>query len=111
LSGIVTESSRKSYIGRRMLLVVLDGDSVSPPLRDKLTFGFYRTAAKDWIATDMERPEEGIAPTWVAMDLERPEDVGILSQKSEEVTCQSFPISSYYFIKAKLGKGNVRVNP
>lgn len=110
LSGTVTESSRRNYIGRRVLLVVEDGDSLTPPLRDKLTFGFYRTIAKGGLATDGERPEEqGPAPTWVATDSERPDDTGILSQKSEEITCESFPISSYSFISAKQGKGKIQV--
>lgn len=110
LSGTVTESSRKNFIGRRVVLVVQDGDSLTPPLRDKLTFGFYRTIAKGWVATDGERPEEqGPAPTWVATDAERPDDTGVLSHKSEEVTCESFPISSHSFIGAKQGKGKIQV--
>jgi hypothetical protein len=110
LSGTITESSVKSYIGRKVLLAVQEGHSLTPPVRDKLTFGFYRNTAKGWVETDEERPEEQTpAPNWVATDSERPDDVGILAQKSEEITCESFPILSYSFLSEKQGKGKVQV--
>jgi hypothetical protein len=109
LSGTVTESSRESYIGRRVVLVVQDGDRLTPALRDKLTWGFYRSTAKNWVATDAERPDETPAATWVARDAERPEDTGQISQKSDEVNCESFPISSYSFSGAKYGRGKIEV--
>lgn len=110
LSGTVTESSRKDFIGRRVVLVVQDGDSLTPPLRDKLTFGFYSTSAKGWLPTDGELPaDQGPPPTWVATDAERTDDAGILSQKDERITCHSFPISAYSFIGAKEGKGKIEV--
>ncbi len=109
LSGTVTESSREGYVGRRVLLVVQDGDSIAPPLRDKLTFGFYKIAKKEWLVTDSERPDEGMAPTWVAIDSERPDDAGTLSQKSEEINCDTFPISAHSFIGSKQGRGKIEV--
>lgn len=109
LSGTIIESSRENYIGRRVLLVVQDGDSITPPLRDKLTFGFYKNNTKNWLATDGERPEEGPAPAWVATDAERPDDAGILSEKSEQITCESFPISAHSFIGSKQGRGKIEV--
>jgi hypothetical protein len=109
LSGTVTESSWEGYVGRRVLLVVQDGDSITPPLRDKLTFGFYKISKKDWLVTDSERPEEGTAATWVATDSERYDDAGTLSQQSEGVTCESFPISSHSFIGSKQGRGKIEV--
>jgi len=112
ISGTVTESSREDYIGRRVLLVVEDGDSLTPPVRDKLTFGFYKTRGNQWVATDSERGEEqGPPPTWVATDAERPDDVGILSTKSDEVTCRSFPIASHSFLNPKQGKGKIQITP
>lgn len=110
LSGTVTESSRKSYIGRRVMLAVQDGDSLTPPLRDKLTFGFYKITARGWTASDSERPDDqGPEPSWVATDAERPDDTGVLSQKSEDITCLSFPISAHSFLGAKQGKGKIQV--
>jgi hypothetical protein len=109
MSGTITEASLENYVGRRVLLVVQDGDSLTPRLRDKLTFGFYKTTATNWLATDAERPDDGPAPTWVATDAERPDDAGTLSQKSEQVTCESFPISAYSFIGSKQGSGKIEV--
>lgn len=112
LSGTVTESSIKSRLGQRVLLVVEDGDRLTPPVRDRLTFGFYRTDRKGWIETDGERTEDqGPAPTWIATDLERLDDGGIISFKSNQITCGSFPLSSYSFISARQGKGKVQVTP
>lgn len=111
VSGTITEASLETYIGRRVLLVVQDGDSFTPPLRDKLTFGFYKTMTKGWLATDGERPDEqGPAPTWVATDAERPDDGGVLPQKSEEITCESFPLSAHSFLGSKYGKGKIEVH-
>jgi hypothetical protein len=109
IGGTITEASLESYVGRRVLLVVQDGDSITPPLRDKLTFGFYKTTTKNWVATDAERPDDGPAPTWVATDAERPDDAGTVSQKSEQVTCESFPISAHSFIGSKQGRGKIEV--
>lgn len=109
--GTITEASRENYVGRHLLLVVQDGDSITPPLRDKLTFGFYRSITKGWIATDGERSadEQIQAPTWIATDAERPDDIGVLSQKSEEITCESFPISAASFLDSRYGKGKIQV--
>lgn len=110
LSGTIIEASPETYIGRRVVLVVQDGDSIKPPLRDKLTYGFYRIPKKGWLATDAERPDEqGPAPGWVATDAERSDDTGVLSQKSDEINCQSFPVSAYTFIGSKVGKGKIQV--
>lgn len=109
IGGTITEASVENYVGRRVLLVVQDGDSLKPPLRDKLTFGFYKITPKNWIATDAERPDDGPAPTWVATDAERPDDAGTLSQKSEQITCESFPISAHSFIGSKQGRGTIEV--
>jgi hypothetical protein len=92
-----------------VVLVVQDGDSLTPALRDKLTWGFYRSTAKNWIATDSERPDEAAAVGWIATDAERPDDTGQISQKTDEVNCESFPISSFSFVGAKFGRGKIEV--
>ncbi len=110
LSGTVTESSRKSFIGRRVVLVVQDGDSLTPPLRDKLTFGFYRSTAKGWVQSDVERPADEETPdNWVATDNDRPGEVGRLAKKTDQITCTTVPISAHSFITAKQGKGTIQV--
>ena len=108
LGGTITESSRKNLVGRTVVLVVQDGDSLTPPLRDKLTFGFYgKPLSVD--ATDVERPDEQGPGTWVATDAERSEDMGVSLKKNQEITCTSFPISSFNFIGPKEGKGQIHI--
>jgi hypothetical protein len=109
LSGTVTDSSRKSFIGRRVVVVVQDGDSLTPPLRDKLTFGFYGKPLNVLGATDGERPDEQGPAAWVASDAERADDTGVILQKNQEVTCTSFPIGSFNFLGASQGKGQIQV--
>lgn len=112
MSGSVTESSSAQHIGRRLLLVVQDGDNFNPPRKDKLTFGIYRQTAKGWLPVDSERPDEQGQPVrWIAQDAERPDDEPVLSPKSEVIGCQSFPISSFSFIDAKHGRGSIKVRP
>ena len=111
MSGVVKDSSPASYTGQRVLLVVEDnGDDASTP--DRLTWGFYKTAKKDWTPTDAEREDDkGAELEWIATDAERKDDVGVPSKKSEVVTCQSFPVSSYNFVEFQRGAGNVKVQP
>jgi hypothetical protein len=112
MSGSVSESSSSQYIGRRLLLVVQDGDGFNPPGKDRLTFGIYRQTAKSWIPTDSERPDEQSgAASWVAQDSERPDDEPVLPTKSETIGCHSFPISSFSFIDAKQGHGDIKIRP
>ncbi|HKO95925.1 MAG TPA: hypothetical protein VJU86_02970 [Pyrinomonadaceae bacterium] len=110
MSGIVKQSSSESYVGKRVLIVVQDGDSLDPPLRDKLSWGFYRTSTRSWVPVDAERPDEApTSSTWVATDSERPDDVGVISNKSETIGCDTFPFSSLTFVGSKEGRGKIEV--
>lgn len=113
MCGSVTESSLAQYIGRRVLLVVQDnGDGVKGAARDKLTWGLYKPQARNWLPVDSERPDEQASPTtWIATDAEREDDQGVLSEKTEIIGCQTYPLSSYAFIDAKHGSGNIQVRP
>lgn len=117
ISGSVTQANDSKYIGRRLLLVVQDGDLLSPPQRDKLTFGIYRSTSKHWLPTDSERPNEENGPLmWMTQDAERSEDKPVFSAtafspKNESVGCQSFSISSFSFIDARQGRGTIQVQP
>lgn len=112
MSGTVTESSSERYVGKRMLLVVQDnGDGTKSAARDKLTWGVYTPTARWWFPTDSERPDDEGVSKWTATDAERPDDEGVPSQKSEEIGCQTYPLSSYSFIDAKHGSGNIQVRP
>jgi hypothetical protein len=111
MSGNVTQASQERYLGKRVLLVVQDnGHGVDPAKRDKLTWGIYRAAAVDApLITDFERPDDQPGITWLATDAERTDDTGMLSQKSEEIGCHSFPLSAFTFIDARQGRGNIQV--
>lgn len=112
MSGAVTESSWEQYIGRRVLIVAQEnGGAKSSTKRDKITWGVYRTQKNDPLVVDAERPNEVSSKSWLASDAERPDDEGAPSNKEMGVGCQSFPLSSYTFISAKLGQGSVRIKP
>ena len=48
---------------------------------------------------------------WTAKDFERPDDLGIPSNPSKVIRCESFPLSSYSFVDVKHGGGNIQVRP
>lgn len=113
MSGTVTESSLERHIGSRLLLVAHDGNTAANPSgRDRLTWGVYRTLKKDWFPTDSERLEDSeTSIAWIAIDAERPEDVGMVTNKSDEIGCRTFPFSSFSFIDAKHAHGDIQVRP
>ena len=115
MSGNVTESSVERYIGRLFLLVAEDnGHGAIDLLRDKLTWGLYRTTTKNWLPSDSERTDEESSSGPVAgfaTDLERPELEGVVANKNEVVGCQTFPLSSFSFADGSHGRGSVQVRP
>jgi len=113
MSGAIVESNILTAIGLRVLLVVEDnGEGVDVPTPDKLTWGVYQNSANTWIPKDAERDDDnGALLTWIATDAERPDDVGVPSNQSKVIGCQSFPLSSYSFVDIKHGGGNVQVQP
>ena len=113
MSGVIFESNVLAAIGLRVLLVVEDnGEGINAPSTDKLTWGVYQNPATGWIPKDSERDDDnGASLTWIAKDAERPDDVGIPSNPSKIVGCQSFPLASYSFVDIAHGGGNVQVKP
>jgi hypothetical protein len=113
MSGAIVESNILIAIGLRVLLVVEDnGEGVNIPTSDKLTWGVYQNSANTWIPKDAERDDDnGALLTWIATDAERSDDVGVPSNPSKLIGCQSFPLSSYSFVDIKHGGGNVQVQP
>jgi len=113
MSGVITSSNALDAIGARILLVVEDnGEGVNTPSPDKLTWGVYTQAAQNWIPSDSELENDpGVGLTWLAKDAERPDDVGIPSNQSKVVGCQSFPLSSYTLVDVPHGYGNIQVKP
>lgn len=113
MSGIIVESNVLTAIGLRVLLVVEDnGEGINAPVADRLTWGVYQNSATGWIPKDSERDDDnGASLSWLATDAERTDDVGIPSNQSKIIGCQSFPLSSYSFVDIAHGGGNVQVQP
>jgi hypothetical protein len=113
MSGAITDSNSRPYIGRRVLVIAQDnGGTDDQSKKDRLTWGIYRSETHSWVASDSERPADEVDPSaWIATDSERPDDEGVVSNHEHLIGCQSFPISSYSFVNPSRGKGTVRVRP
>lgn len=113
MSGVISESNIANALGLRVLLVVEDnGEGVNIPTPDKLTWGVYQSSNTNWTPKDAERDDDiGATLRWIAKDAEREDDPGVPSDKSKEIGCQSFPLSSYSFVDVKHGGGNIQVQP
>lgn len=113
MSGLIVESNVLTAIGLRVLLVVEDnGEGINAPANDRLTWGVYRNPATGWTPKDAERDDDnGAGLTWLATDAERSDDLGVPSNPSKIIGCQSFPLSSYSFVDIAHGGGNVQVQP
>ena len=113
MSGLITQSNALNAIGARVLLVVEDnGEGIDSQSPDKLTWGVYSQSAQNWIPRDAELENDlGVGLVWLATDAERNDDVGVLSNKSKAIGCQSFPLSSYALIDVQHGFGNIQVRP
>ena len=113
ISGAITDSSSRPYIGRRILVVAQDnGGAEDQSKKDRFTWGIYRLDNHSWLPSDSERSPDDINPlSWIATDSERPDDEGVVSNKEQVIGCQSFPLSSFSFINPSQGHGTVRVRP
>ena len=113
MSGVVTGSTLPSYIGQQVLLVVEDnGEGVKAAAPDRLTWGVYAQHSRTWTPSDAElEVDPGVGLTWTATDAERDDDAGVPSRRSEQVTCKSFPLSSYSLEDVAHGGGNIQVRP
>jgi hypothetical protein len=111
MSGTVTDSSVRAYIGRRVLLTVADnGDNTETS--DQLTWGIYKPVVRNWTPSDLEREDDrGASLTWVAKDAEREDDRGIAMPRSEAVNSKSYPVSAYEFVEAARTAGDIKVQP
>ena len=112
MGGVISESNILSAVGLRVLLVVEDNGEGVNAANDKLTWGIYQPPPSGWVPQDAERENDnGASLKWIATDFERPEDVGIPSNPSKIITCQSFSLASYNFTEVKHGGGNIQVQP
>ncbi len=112
MGGVISESNILSAIGLRVLLVVEDNGEGVDAVNDKLTWGVYQLQAGGWTPKDAERDDDnGASLSWLARDFERPDDVGIPSNLSKTVGCESFSLAAYSLVDVVHGGGNIQVQP
>ncbi|HEV8643316.1 MAG TPA: hypothetical protein VGV13_19730 [Methylomirabilota bacterium] len=112
MSGVIVDSNTPERIGRRILVTVEDNGRGrrSPPRR--LTWGIYPNQARNWTPTDGELGfDPGAGTSWLASDAEREDDVPVPSNRSEAVSCDSFPPGSHTLVDIGRDDGNIRVRP
>ena len=113
MSGVISQSNILSAVGLRILLVVEDnGEGINSANTDKLTWGIYQPSGGAWTPKDAEREDDnGAGLSWLATDFERSDDVGVPSNQSKVVGCQSFSLAAYSFVDVAHGGGNIQVQP
>jgi hypothetical protein len=112
MGGVISDSNILSAVGLRILLVVEDNGEGVNAANDKLTWGIYQPSGGKWTPKDAERDDDnGASLSWLATDFERPDDVGVPSNQSKTIGCQSFSLASYSFVDIVHGGGNVQVQP
>src|SRR5215210_1940193 len=110
IGGEIFESNVPGTIGLRVLLVVEDNGLYGS--KDRLTWGIFQQPPKGWIPTDAERDDDkGASLTWLATDFERRDDVGVPSDLSKVVACQTFLLTSFEFPEIKASSGDLQVQP
>lgn len=113
MSGTVTESSHKTFIGKSVQLVVED-NAGNRELPDRLSWSFCRSRTVGWVPSDAERKEDdGAFLHWWATDAERDDDVGIPSKDllAGETSCPLYPLWSYIFPDLYKWEGDIVVQP
>src|ERR1044072_1869718 len=99
MGGVISESNILAAVGLRVLLVVEDNGEGVNALNDKLTWGIYGLPPTSWTPKDGEREDDtGASLRWIAKDFERPDDLGIPSNQSKTVGCESFSLAAYSFV-------------
>ena len=113
MGGVISQSNILNAIGLRILLVVEDnGEGINAATTDKLTWGIYQPSGGAWTPKDAERDDDnGAGLSWLATDFERPDDVGVPSNQSKTVGCQSFGLAAYSLTDVAHGGGNIQVQP
>lgn len=111
ISGVVRESSVRSYIGRWVQLVIEDNDGVE--VADRFGWSFCEPEVGGWIPSDAEVPDDkGAFMSWWATDAERDDDVGIPSPNLVPgmlKACKAHPLSSYEFASILKGEGAIQI--
>ena len=111
ISGVVRDSSYRSYIGKWVQLVIEDNDGVEVP--DKFVWSFCTPEPGGWIPQDAEDPrDQGAFMSWWATDAERKDDVGIPSPSlipGSLKGCKVYPVRAYEFASILKGDGIISI--
>jgi hypothetical protein len=113
ISGVIRDSSYRSYIGKWVQLVIEDNDGIEVP--DKFVWSFCQPEVGGWVPEDSEVPgDRGAYMSWWATDYERKGDVGIPSPNlipGNLKGCRSFPFQAYEFATILKGEGIIQIMP
>jgi hypothetical protein len=112
LTGTVTEASQERYLGGRLVMVAVDNVDVrNSPSADNLTWGFFRSLNRDWLAKDSERADDEPSPgAWIASDSERSDDEQkVISAEKATLGCDSMPASTLSITDENHATGSVKV--
>lgn len=111
ISGVVRESSHRSYVGKWFQLVVEDNDGIK--VADQFGWSFCQPDLGGWIPSDFEVPgDRGAFMSWWATDAERKDDVGIPSPNlipGSLKACVVNPIRAYEYAAVFKGEGEIKI--
>lgn len=111
LSGVIRESSYRSFIGKWVQLVIEDNDGIEVP--DKFVWSFCQPEPGGWIPSDAEvKDDKGAFMSWWATDAERKDDVGIPSPSlipGSLKACRQYSLTSYEFAPILKGDGAIQI--
>ena len=111
ISGVVRDSTYRSYIGKWVQLVIEDNDGLEVP--DKFAWSFCEPEPGGWIPSDAEVPgDRGAFMSWWATDAERKDDVGIASPDlipGSLKSCRVYPIAAFEYAHILKGDGVIQI--
>lgn len=115
MSGVVRESSHKTYVGKWVQLVVEDNAENREVSSDRLTWVLCRPEATGWVPSDSEwKDDRGAYLSWWATDAERKDDVGIPSKNlipGSATSCPRYTLSAYDYLAPYKWEGDIVVRP
>jgi hypothetical protein len=111
ISGVVRDSSHRSYIGKWVQLVIEDNDGIEVP--DRFVWSFCQPDPGGWIPSDYEVPgDRGAFMSWWATDSERKDDVGMPSPNvipGNLKSCRTYPLTTYDYASILKGDGVIQI--
>lgn len=111
ISGVVRDSSHRSYVGKWIQLVIEDNDGKE--VTDKFVWSFCQPDLGGWIPQDAEVPgDRGAFMSWWSTDAERKDDVGIPSPNlipGSLKACRAYPLRAFEFAEIVKGDGVIKI--